>query len=44
MLTGPSVERQFETPEQWTPENVSEQLVPFYDGREPVADGMLLGY
>ena len=44
VLTGPSVERQFETPEQWTPENVSEQLVPFYESREPVADGMLLGY
>jgi 3-oxoacyl-[acyl-carrier protein] reductase len=44
VLTGPSVNQQFETSEQWTPENVGEQLVPFYADREPIKDGFLLGY
>jgi 3-oxoacyl-[acyl-carrier protein] reductase len=42
VVAGPTVDKAFETPEQWTPENVSEQLVPFYEGRKPVRDGMLL--
>jgi 3-oxoacyl-[acyl-carrier protein] reductase len=42
VLAGPTTDRQFETPEQWTPENVSESLTPFYDERKPVRDGFLL--
>ena len=44
VLAGPTVDRQFETPEQWTPENVSEELTPFYESRTPLRDGMLLKY
>ena len=44
VLAGPTVDRQFETPEQWTPENVSEVLTPFYDSRTPLRDGVLLKY
>ena len=44
VLAGPTVDRQFETPEQWTPENVGEALTPFYDSRTPLRDGMLLKY
>jgi 3-oxoacyl-[acyl-carrier protein] reductase len=44
VLAGPTVDRQFETPEQWTPENVSEVLTPFYESRTPLRDGMLLEY
>jgi NAD(P)-dependent dehydrogenase (short-subunit alcohol dehydrogenase family) len=44
VLAGPTVDRQFETPEQWTPDNVSEALTPFYDTRTPLRDGMLLKY
>jgi len=44
VLAGPTVDRQFETPQRWTPENVSEALVPFYDAREPLRDGVLLRY
>jgi 3-oxoacyl-[acyl-carrier protein] reductase len=44
VLAGPTVDRQFETPEQWTPDNVGEALVPFYEQREPLKDGMLLKY
>jgi 3-oxoacyl-[acyl-carrier protein] reductase len=44
VLMGPRVDQAFETPERWTPDNVSEALAPFYDTRTPVQDGMLLGY
>jgi NAD(P)-dependent dehydrogenase (short-subunit alcohol dehydrogenase family) len=44
VLAGPTVDRQFETPEQWTPENVSDVLTPFYESRTPLRDGMLLKY
>jgi 3-oxoacyl-[acyl-carrier protein] reductase len=43
VLHGPRVEDSFDTPEHWTPENVSDALVPFYEGREP-GYGMPLGY
>ncbi|HEY8216866.1 MAG TPA: SDR family NAD(P)-dependent oxidoreductase [Acidimicrobiia bacterium] len=43
VLAGPHVDESFETPEHWTPDNVSDALVPFYEGREPGA-GMPLGY
>jgi NAD(P)-dependent dehydrogenase (short-subunit alcohol dehydrogenase family) len=42
VLAGPTIDRQFDTPEHWTPENVGEQLVPFYEQRKPIADGVLL--
>ena len=41
VLTGPATDRQFETPEQWTPDRVSDSLTPFYEGRKPVRDGFL---
>jgi 3-oxoacyl-[acyl-carrier protein] reductase len=44
VVAGPSVDRKFETPERWSPENVGDALVPFYETREPVRDGMLLRY
>jgi NAD(P)-dependent dehydrogenase (short-subunit alcohol dehydrogenase family) len=44
VLAGPTVDRQFETSDHWTPENVSDVLVPFYESREPVRDGVLLRY
>jgi 3-oxoacyl-[acyl-carrier protein] reductase len=44
VLAGPTVDRQFEIADHWTPENVSETLVPFYDSREPLRDGVLLRY
>ena len=39
VVAGPSVDTAFDTPEKWTPDNVSEALVPFYEGRTPIADG-----
>lgn len=39
VLSGPPVDRRFDSEEPWTPENVAETLVPFYEKREPVADG-----
>jgi 3-oxoacyl-[acyl-carrier protein] reductase len=44
VLAGPTVDEQFETSDHWTPENVSDELVPFYEKREPLKDGMLLRY
>jgi 3-oxoacyl-[acyl-carrier protein] reductase len=44
VLAGPSVERQFESSDHWTAENVSQALSPFFDGRKPVADGFMLRY
>ena len=41
--SGPRVDRAFDTPERWTPDNVSTALVPFYEDREPLA-GMVIGY
>ena len=41
VLTGPSTDRLFETPERWTPDRVSESLTPFYEDRKPVRDGFL---
>jgi NAD(P)-dependent dehydrogenase (short-subunit alcohol dehydrogenase family) len=41
VLKGPSTDQQFQTPEPWTPESVSEALTPFYEGRRPVRDGFL---
>ncbi|MBM3672395.1 MAG: SDR family NAD(P)-dependent oxidoreductase [Actinobacteria bacterium] len=44
VLKGPSVDKQFETAEQWTAANVSDALSPFYERRKPIADGFLLKY
>jgi NAD(P)-dependent dehydrogenase (short-subunit alcohol dehydrogenase family) len=39
VLAGPTADRQFETPERWTPERVDEVLSPFYEHRTPIRDG-----
>jgi 3-oxoacyl-[acyl-carrier protein] reductase len=39
VLAGPSVDERFDVKDQWTPEAVAENLTPFYDKREPIADG-----
>jgi 3-oxoacyl-[acyl-carrier protein] reductase len=44
VLAGPSVDRQLETADRWTPANVAEALEPFYEKREPIKDGFLLRY
>ncbi len=44
VLTGPSVERQFNVDDRWTPESVEAALHPFYEQREPIRDGFLLRY
>jgi NAD(P)-dependent dehydrogenase (short-subunit alcohol dehydrogenase family) len=44
VLSGPSVDRQFQVDERWTPERVDDALSPFYAGREPIRDGFLLRY
>jgi NAD(P)-dependent dehydrogenase (short-subunit alcohol dehydrogenase family) len=44
VLTGPTVDRQFENPEPWTPDAVDATLTPFYEKRKPIADGFLLRY
>ncbi len=42
VLAGPATDTSFDTPERWTPDNVSEALAPFYEGRTPITDGFLL--
>ncbi|MGH9197280.1 MAG: short chain dehydrogenase, partial [Acidimicrobiia bacterium] len=42
VLSGPPVDRRFDSEDAWTPENVAETLVPFYEKREPVADGFAI--
>jgi 3-oxoacyl-[acyl-carrier protein] reductase len=44
VLAGPSVDRQFEVDERWTPERVEAALTPFYADRKPIRDGFLLRY
>ena len=44
VLAGPSVDRQFEVSERWTPERVEAALTPFYADRKPIRDGFLLRY
>ena len=44
VLAGPTVDRQFENPEPWTPDAVDSNLTPFYETRKPIADGFLLRY
>ena len=44
VLAGPSVDRQFEVQERWTPERVDAALTPFYADRKPIRDGFLLRY
>ena len=44
VLAGPSVDRQFEVDERWTPERVEAALPPFYADRKPIRDGFLLRY
>jgi 3-oxoacyl-[acyl-carrier protein] reductase len=44
VLAGPTVDRQFETKDRWTPEAVDAALTPFYEKRESIRDGFLLRY
>jgi 3-oxoacyl-[acyl-carrier protein] reductase len=44
VLAGPTTDTQFEVIDKWTPDNVSEALTPFYAGRAPLRDGMLMKY
>ncbi len=41
VLYGPFIERDFESTDGWTPDEVSEQLVPFYETRTPVEQGFI---
>ncbi|HEX6312482.1 MAG TPA: SDR family NAD(P)-dependent oxidoreductase [Acidimicrobiia bacterium] len=43
VLTGPSVDRRFETDDRWTPGVVAEALTPFYEERTPIQDGFRIG-
>ena len=42
VLAGPTIDREFTTEDHWTPDIVSNALVPFYEGRTPLRDGVLL--
>ncbi len=42
VLAGPTVDRQFQVEDRWTPEQVDAALTPFYAGRKPIRDGFLL--
>jgi NAD(P)-dependent dehydrogenase (short-subunit alcohol dehydrogenase family) len=44
VLDGPTVARQFDTDDRWTPEAIDAALTPFYESREPIRDGFLLRY
>ena len=44
VLAGPTTDTQFEVTDKWTPDNVSDALTPFYAGRAPLRDGMLMKY
>jgi 3-oxoacyl-[acyl-carrier protein] reductase len=44
VLAGPTTDSQFEVTDKWTPENVDDVLTPFYAGRTPLRDGMLMKY
>jgi len=44
VLAGPTTDMQFEVTDKWTPDNVSDALTPFYAGRAPLRDGMLMKY
>jgi NAD(P)-dependent dehydrogenase (short-subunit alcohol dehydrogenase family) len=39
VLTGPAIDRRFESGEQWTPASVDDALTQFYEKREPLRDG-----
>ena len=38
-LAAPTADRKFDTPDRWTPDNVADALVPFYEKRQPITDG-----
>jgi 3-oxoacyl-[acyl-carrier protein] reductase len=38
-LAAPTADRKFDIADKWTPENVADALVPFYDKRQPITDG-----
>jgi NAD(P)-dependent dehydrogenase (short-subunit alcohol dehydrogenase family) len=43
VLSGPTVDQELSTDDHWTPENVSDTLVPFYEKREP-GEAFRIGY
>jgi 3-oxoacyl-[acyl-carrier protein] reductase len=44
VLHGPFVERTFDVDDHWTPDEVADRLVPFYEERKYIEDGYLLTY
>lgn len=44
VLAGPTVDRQLETEEAWTPTSVDAALTPLYAKRTPIVDGFVLKY
>lgn len=44
VVAGPTTDIRFDVADQWTTDNVSEVLTPFYEGRAPLTDGMLMKY
>jgi hypothetical protein len=38
-LAAPTADRKFDVADKWTPENVADALVPFYEKRQPIVDG-----
>ena len=38
-LAAPTADRRFDIADKWTPENVADALVPFYEKRQPLVDG-----
>lgn len=39
VMAAPQADERFETSEPWTPKAVADALTPFYEDREPIADG-----
>jgi hypothetical protein len=42
VLEGPGVARSFDSKASWTPDNVAEQLSPFYERRTMIRDGYII--
>jgi NAD(P)-dependent dehydrogenase (short-subunit alcohol dehydrogenase family) len=44
VVSGPSVERQLDVADRWTPDAVADALTPVYDARTPIKDGYIIRY
>jgi hypothetical protein len=42
VLEGPGIAQSFESTSPWTPDDVSGQLSPFYEGRTMIRDGYIV--